>query len=83
MAGMRPDQLASPAQRFAPFNRYRIIQQYLYEAGELRETVELFKRSKDGERPFARVEETAKMMASTLFDSPSTLRLGGEGGFAG
>jgi hypothetical protein len=59
---------------FAPFNRYRINQQYLYEAGELRETVELFKRSKDGETPFARIEENAKMMASTRFDSPPTLR---------
>lgn len=59
---------------FAPFNRYRITQQYLYEVGELRETVELFKRSKDAEAPFAKIEETAKMMAATRFDAPPTRR---------
>lgn len=56
----------------APYNTYRITQQYLYEAGELLETVELFKR-KDGEEvPFAKVEETAVIFRPAKLDSAPT-----------
>jgi hypothetical protein len=54
---------------FAPFNRYRITQQYRYEQGELVEVVELFKRKGDSEAAFMRFEERAAMLAPHRFDS--------------
>jgi hypothetical protein len=53
---------AEGVSRFAPYNRFRITQEYRYEAGELRETVELYKVDGDGrEYPFARIDEEARM----------------------
>jgi hypothetical protein len=53
---------AEGVSRFAPYNRFRITQEYRYEEGELRETVELYKVDSDGrEQPFARIEEEARM----------------------
>lgn len=55
---------AAGVSRFAPYNRFRITQRYLYMEGLLLETVELFKAESDGsETPFVRIEERA-----TLFD---------------
>ena len=50
---------------FAPFNHYRISQQYRYEDGTLTEQVELFKRSNGGaaDAPFMKFEERATLMA--------------------
>jgi hypothetical protein len=53
---------AEGVSRFAPYNRFRITQEYRYEEGELRENVELYKVDSDGrEQPFARIEEEARM----------------------
>lgn len=53
---------ATDVSRFAPYNRFRITQRYLYEQGRLEETVELFKLEDDGtETPFVRIEERARM----------------------
>jgi len=55
--------------RFAPFNRYRITQQYRYEEGELLEVVELFKRKGTTDTPFMRFEERAGLFAPHRFDA--------------
>jgi hypothetical protein len=53
---------AEGVSRFAPYNRFRITQHYLYEEGLLEETVELFKLKDDGtETPFVKVEERARI----------------------
>jgi len=59
---------------FAPFNRHRISKLYGYEAGELRETVTLFKQSRNGKTPFVKIEESATKMAATRFSSSPTQR---------
>jgi hypothetical protein len=57
---------------FAPFNTYRITQDYQYEKGLLLETVELFK-IKDGEEiPFAKIEEKAFIFRPTKLDNAPT-----------
>ncbi|MBB6563015.1 hypothetical protein HNP48_005732 [Acidovorax soli] len=49
---------------FAPFNHYRITQQYRYEEGLLTEQVELFKRSgNSSDTPFMKFEERATLLA--------------------
>jgi hypothetical protein len=53
---------------FAPFDRYRIIQSYRYETGELEETVEL----NDGATPWVRNRERATLFAEARFDAPPT-----------
>lgn len=55
--------------RFAPFNRYRIAQQYRYEEGELLEVVKLFKRKGTTDTPFMRSEERAGLLAPHRFDA--------------
>ena len=53
---------AEGVSRLAPYNRFRITQEYRYEEGRLLETVELFKTDRDGQEiPFARIEEEARM----------------------
>lgn len=53
---------AAGVSRFAPYDRFRITQRYLYEEGRLDESVELFKLGRDGaERPFAKIEERARL----------------------
>jgi hypothetical protein len=54
---------------FAPFNQYRITQQYKYEQGELMEVVELFKAKNETESPFMRIEERASLLAPHRFNS--------------
>ena len=54
---------------FAPFNRYRITQQYRYEQGELLEVVELFKKKGAVETPFMRFDERAGLFAPRRFDA--------------
>lgn len=54
---------------FAPFNRYRITQQYRYEQGELLEVVELIKKKGAVETPFMRIEERAGLFAPHRFDA--------------
>ncbi len=60
---------ARDASMFAPFNRYRITQQYRYEHGELLEVVELFKKKGSVETPFMRFEERASLLAPRQFDA--------------
>lgn len=48
---------------FAPFNHYRITQQYRYEEGLLTEQVELFKRTGGRDAPFMKFEERAVLLA--------------------
>jgi hypothetical protein len=56
---------AEGVSRFAPYNRFRITQHYLYEEGLLEETVELFKLKDDGtETPFVKVEERARIFTA-------------------
>ncbi len=57
---------------FAPYNTYRITQEYRYEAGELLETVELFKLRDGEEAPFAKIEETAAIFRPTKLASAPT-----------
>jgi hypothetical protein len=53
---------AAGVSRFAPYNRFRITQEYRYEEGMLLETVELYHVDKNGdETPFARIEEQARL----------------------
>jgi hypothetical protein len=54
---------------FAPFNQYRITQQYRYEQGELLEVVVLFKRKGGAESAFMRFEERAGLFAPRRFDA--------------
>ncbi|MEI7465651.1 MAG: hypothetical protein WCJ87_09905 [Burkholderiales bacterium] len=54
---------------FAPFNRYRITQQYRYEQGELIEVIELFKKKGTMDTPFMRFEEQAGLFAPRRFDT--------------
>lgn len=57
---------------FAPYNHIRITQRYEYEAGQLVETVELFKRDEEGEEtPFVRVQERATMYRAIKGAAPS------------
>ncbi|MBL8742975.1 MAG: hypothetical protein JNK04_17825 [Myxococcales bacterium] len=53
---------------FAPFDTYRIDQQYQYEAGKLTEVVRLDK----GDAPWVRSHESATLFAPHRFDSPPT-----------
>ncbi|WP_437543778.1 hypothetical protein WMF11_35275 [Sorangium sp. So ce295] len=58
---------------FAPFNAYRITQQYQYGEGKLVETVELIERDGEGrESPFVRIRERAALFAPTSFEQPPT-----------
>jgi hypothetical protein len=56
----------------APYNTYRITQRYDYEAGELLETVELFKIKGEEEIPFAKIEEKASIFRPTTLNSAPT-----------
>lgn len=55
---------------FAPFDRYRITQQYDYEAGQLSELVELNK----GSAPWVRNRERATLFGARTFNAPPTTR---------
>lgn len=57
---------------FAPYNKYRISQSYNYEEGQLIETVELFKQTENGEVPFVKINEKAKLFSPTLFQHAPT-----------
>ncbi len=53
---------AEGVHRLAPYNRFRITQEYDYDEGRLFEIVELFDLNEDGnELPFVRIEERAVM----------------------
>lgn len=60
--------IAAEVSRMAPFDRYRIDQRYLYEQGQLQETVQLL----DGHSPWVRVEENATLFSAQRFDQPPT-----------
>ncbi|MBE7447988.1 MAG: hypothetical protein HS111_03580 [Kofleriaceae bacterium] len=62
--------LRAPVSRFAPFDRYRITQAYRYEEGRLEELVEL----DDGDRPWVRNREVARLFGARTFDAPPTRR---------
>ncbi len=57
----------------APFDTYKITQEYDYEAGELRELVELVDHEDGAERPWVRNREVARLYAAQRFDAPPTL----------
>ena len=63
---------AEDISRFAPFNTYRITQNYKYEEGILIETVELFKLEGKSEMPFAKIEEMAYIFRPTKLDIAPT-----------
>lgn len=54
----------------APFDRYRIVQDYRYEDGVLHEVVSLDK----GDRPWVRNVERATLFGRRSFDAPPTTR---------
>lgn len=64
---LRPD-----ISSFAPFDTYRITQHYDYEAGELRELVELLDHDGEREVPWVRNQEHATLFAPHRFDHPPT-----------
>lgn len=63
-------EIVADVSSMAPFDRYRITQEYDYEAGQLRELVEL----NDGETPWVRNREVAMLFAPRTFDAPPTER---------
>ena len=64
---------AANAGRFAPYNRFRITQEYRYGEGLLVETVELLERRDDGtEVPFAKIEERARIFTPHRSSEPQT-----------
>jgi hypothetical protein len=67
-------EIAADVSSFAPFNTYRITQDYRYETGELREVVELLKKKPEGEQQWVRNDEEAKLFAVRKFDAPPTSR---------
>lgn len=68
-------ELAADVSRFAPFNTYRITQDYAYATGSLRETVELLAKKGPEETPWVRNHETAKLFGPQSFaDPPSRAR---------
>lgn len=67
-------ELDADVSRFAPFDRYRITQHYQYEQGALSELVELL----DGDAPWVRNHEEARLFAATPLAGPPTVAtLGG------
>lgn len=65
-------ELDAGTSRFAPFDTYRITQDYRYEEGRLLETVELFRRGPAGEAPWVRIREEATLFAPRAFEAPPT-----------
>jgi hypothetical protein len=61
------------ASRFAPFNKFRIKQNYNYEEGVLTETVELVKEKDGMETPFMKNEETAFIFLKGELDNAPTI----------
>ena len=65
---------AAGVSRLAPYNRFRIDQEYDYEGGRLSEEVLLFKQRPDGsEEPFVRIIEEARLFVPGRFTVPSTV----------
>jgi hypothetical protein len=65
-------EIAANVSSFAPFNTYRITQDYRYEEGKLVELVELFKKKGDAEQPWVKNEEEARLFSVRTFDGPPT-----------
>lgn len=59
---------------FAPYNRFRIDQEYRYESGELVETVELYAARAEGRQRFMKFEERAVLFAPHRFAGAPTRR---------
>lgn len=57
---------------FAPFDTFRITQDYRYEQGRLEETVELLRRGPGAEQPWVRNHEVATLYGARAFDAPPT-----------
>jgi len=59
--------------KYAPYNMIRITQEYKYEEGLLLETVELYKKDKNGtEIPFMKNEESAYFYLQGKVDAAPT-----------
>jgi hypothetical protein len=58
--------------RFLPYNKFRIIQNYDYEAGKLTETVELLLEKDGKDVPFMKNEETALIFIQSKLDQAPT-----------
>jgi hypothetical protein len=64
---------AANVSSLAPFNTYRITQDYRDEEGKLVELVELFKKKGDAEQPWVKNnEEEARLFRVRTFDGPPT-----------
>jgi len=61
--------------KFIPYNKFRITQNYNYEEGVLTETVELIKEKDGKETPFMKNEETALIYIKSKLDkAPATFK---------
>lgn len=58
--------------RFLPYNKFRITQNYDYEAGKLTETVELLLEKDGKDIPFMKNEETALIFIQSKLDQAPT-----------
>lgn len=58
--------------RFLPYNKFRITQNYDYEAGKLTETVELLLEKEGKDVPFMKNEETALIFIKSKLDKAPT-----------
>jgi hypothetical protein len=58
---------------FSPYNKIRITQHYQYEAGVLRETVELLKEKNGQDTPFMKMEEKAYFYVRGKLDKAPTV----------
>lgn len=58
--------------RFLPYNKFRITQNYDYEAGKLTETVELLLEKDGKDIPFMKNEETALIFIKSKLDNAPT-----------
>jgi len=64
--------LRADVSSMAPFDTYRIVQHYRYEAGELDETVELRRGGAEGDI-WVRSQEHARLFAVSRFDTAPTI----------
>jgi hypothetical protein len=67
-------ELHAEVSSFAPFNTYRIDQEYGYAEGVLKETVSLIKKQTDAETPWVRNRETARLFGPRAFAEAPTTR---------
>jgi hypothetical protein len=67
-------ELRADVSSFAPFDTYRIEQEYGYADGTLRETVSLLKKKAGAETPWVRNHETARLFGPQAYAEAPTKR---------